>query len=297
MRKLVCLCLIVMLLPLCAAFAEDTVSYRSVTVSRDAEYVDMGDTVITDGDFASFYLFLDQLPHLKKADMFATQVRANRIGEMTARYPEVEFGWSMVIGDHVVRTDQTAFSTLHNNRSPQHTEKDFELLKYCKNLLALDIGHNHVEDLSFLYDLPKLRVLIIGRNSITDITPVGSLKDLEYLEMFTLKVQDISPLAELHHLLDLNIAFNTVKDYTPLYGLTQLKRLWLYNSNNYLDSDRVPREVIDKLRQCMPDCEIDNFSHPTGGTWREHPHYFVIFDMFKSGTYIPFEDSQPLEQP
>ena len=296
MRKFLAIfCLIALLSGLCAARAEGTASFRDVTVFLDTDYVDMGDTVVAKNDSGAFYAFLDQLPNLTKVDMFATQVKADRIGEMTARYPNVTFGWTMTVGDHAVRTDQTAFSTLHNNKSKAHTEADFALLKYCTNLLALDIGHNHVVDLSFLYDLPKLRVLIIGRNSITDITPVGSLKDLEYLEMFTLKVTDLSPLAGLTHLMDLNIAYNQVKDFTPLYGLTQLKRLWMHNSNNYLETDRVPAEVMQELSTRLTNCEIDEISHPTGGTWREHPHYTVIYDMFKSGVYIPFEDSWPLE--
>ena len=91
--------------------------------------------------------------------------------------------------------DQTAFSTLHGDPSdPVHSENDFSILKYCKNLMALDVGHNIIRDVSFLYDLPKLRVLILACNCITDITPVGSLKDLEYLEIFWNQIGDISPL-------------------------------------------------------------------------------------------------------
>ena len=273
---------------LCPAFAED-VTFGAITVDKDAEYVDLGKYVIGMNEFDSFYAFLDRLPRLKKVDMFATVVWANRIGEMAERYPDVEFGWTMGIMEHRIRTDQTAFSTLHSSHTPTHSERDFAILKYCKNLLALDIGHNSVKDLSFLYDLPKLRVLIIGRNpDITDITPIGSLKDLEYLEMFSLMVSDISPLSGLEHLIDLDIAYNMIGDYSPLYGMTQLKRLWLYNSNNYNDEIPVPYEVVNELRERLPDCEIDAENHPTGGTWRKHERYSVIKKMFYSGEYIPF---------
>ncbi len=276
----------------CSAFAESaqTASYRSVTVGTDAEHVDMGEQQI--GDWDGFYAFLDALPNLKSVDLFATPVYAPRIEELTGRYPDVHFGMTMRFAEHTVRTDQTAFSTLHNNQSAQHTEKDFEILRHCDNLLALDVGHNHVTDLSFLHYFPHLKVLIIGRNAITDISPLSELKDLEYLEMFTNKVTDLSPLAGLEKLMDLCIAYNAVKDFSPLYRMTWLKRLWLHNANNYNDSDPVPWEVLRTLKTELKDCEIDSESHPTGGTWREHPRYFVIRDMFASGEYIPFETGE-----
>ena len=72
----------------------------------------------------------------------------------------------MYVGDHLVRTDVTAFSTQHTYQSKFHTSKTFSVLKYCHNLVALDIGHNEVSDLSFLEDLPQLKVLILAANNI-----------------------------------------------------------------------------------------------------------------------------------
>ena len=275
--------------------------WGSVKVKKDAVSVDLGKLPVpnTDGDYRAFKSFLAKLPNLEKVDMFATEIRRPRIEELAQAFPDVEFGWTMVIScsnplhpertPHKVRTDATAFSTLHNNKTSEHTAADLSILKYCKNLQALDIGHNRVTDLSFLYDLPHLKVLIVACNlDLRDITPIGSLKELQYLELFKNDVHDISCLANCTELVDLNICFNRISDLTPLYGLQKLRRLWLFNSNNYSDEYPVPREAVRALQQALPNCRIDSVSWSTEGGWRQHPRYDTIYEMFWGSEYIPF---------
>lgn len=239
---------------------------------------------------------LDQYPNLEKVDMFGTPVGYKAVEELEARYPGVEFGWTLRIGDHQVRTDATAFSTLHLSGSATHGQKELALLRYCTQLRALDFGHNGCNDLSFLSGLKELRVLIVAINRLTDISPLAELTNLEYLEMFSNHVTDISPLKGLTHLMDLNISYNDIQDYSPLYEMTWLKRLWLYNSTDRNKKTPVPQEVIDTLLEKLPDTEIDYKHNPTAGTWREHPHFEVIHAMFRSEAgYVPFEDSFPVE--
>ena len=235
---------------------------------------------------------LDQNPGLKKVDMFDTPVGRRSIEELEARYPGIEFGWTIKFGEHKVRTDATAFSTLHMSGAETHGTEDIALLRYCKKLKALDFGHNGCADLSFLKDLKDLRVLIIACNRVKDISPLAGLKNLEYLEMFSNHISDLTPLKGLTHLMDLNIGYNDIQDYSPLYEMPWLKRLWLYNSNNYNVNDPVPGKVIDRLKASLPNTEIDYRSNPTAGTWRKHPHFDVIHAMFRSPDgYAPFADS------
>ena len=278
---------LLMLLAAVPALAEETATYNGAfTAPLDAEYLDLGDTRAA--DLPAFISYLRQFPNLKMVDMFATPVTRAQIEEIVAALPDVEFGWTIRIAEHTVRTDATAFSTLHNSSSAWHGSRDFEVLKYCKNLLALDIGHNEIKDLSFLYDLPQLKVLIVACNQINDITPVGSLKGLEYLELFKNDIHDISCLSELTNLIDLNICFNRIADLTPIMGLTQLERLWIFNSNNYSDDIPVSPAVVAALREALPNTYLDSKSWSTEGGWRKHERYFVINDMFHSGVYQPF---------
>lgn len=284
MRRFLTFLLILMLVG--TAAAEPLTFQKTFTVDSQAESIDFGDTKVKSIDKLIDYLA--QFPNLKKVDMFATRIYPASIDKLIKAFPHIKFGWTMRIGDHWVRTDQTAFSTLHGNTSPQHDEDDFRYLKYCQNLLALDIGHNAVKDVSFLYDLPKLKVLILACNQIADITPVGSLTDLQYLELFKNEIQDISPLAPCTELLDLNICFNQITDWTAIQSLPKLERLWLYNSNNWSEDDPVPQEAITAIRTALPQCQIDSTSYSTLGGWRDHKRYYVVFHMFKYSEYVPF---------
>ena len=280
--------LMVCMLLACSAAAEEITFQGKFTCDINEEYIDLGKVRVQDMD--AFVKFLRRMPNLKKVDMFNTNVYSKDIDVLAAAFPDIEFGWTMRIGDHWVRTDATAFSTLHNNRSPQHTERNFANLKYCKNLLALDIGHNQVKDLSFLYDLPNLKVLILAcQIELRDITPIGSLKNLEYLELFKNDIHDISCLKNCTNLIDLNLCFNRIKDWTPLLGLSKLERLWLFNSNNWSDEYPVDKQVVNELKAALPDCHVDEKSYSTMGGWREHERYYVIYHMFKHGEYIPFD--------
>lgn len=290
MKKILILLLAAaLMLPVAAGGETAEFSYKKGTYPADAEYIDLGNNTVTKEDMDAFITFLHQFSRLKQVDMFATKIPGNRIARLKEEFPEIEFGMSMIVGiEHIVRTDATAFSTLHGvDNQYEHTAEDFALLKYCRNLYALDIGHNLVDDLSFLKDLPKLRVLIVAKNRLTDITPIAELKDLEYLEVFGNNVTDLSPLQDLPHLVDLNVTGNRIEDLSPLQNITSLRRLWVNNCNKYAELDRA---AVEALRQALPEAEIDDVNPGTGGTWRTGDHYKTIQRMFKNSVYEPFDD-------
>ena len=198
-----------------------------------------------------------------------------------------------------IRPGMTAFSTLKGRQEPRYTTEDVAgpLTEYCPDLLALDLGHNDVSDLSFLKAWPKLRRLIIvdSKTPVTDISALAELDDLEYVELFMQNITDISALAGKTRLIDLNLAHNDIADLTPLYSCTGLKRLWIsYNR-------RLTKEQIDAFQAAMPECRVVTGEwSSTGRGWRETaqgrvPHYDILMKSFESGEYIPFEDSAPLE--
>lgn len=266
------------------AAAEEATLMDKYTATTDMTELDLGNVKAT--DLGKLEAFLDKFPNLARVNMYATPLRNSQVEELAARYPEVEFGWTIQVAEHTFRTDQTAFSTLHYGKSKTHNNKGFTSLRFMKELRALDIGHNGFNDLSFLYEMPELRVLIIACNHFSDLTPIASLEHLEYLEIFSNEVTDLTPLAGLTNLMDLNIGYNKITDYSPLYELPNLKRLWLYKSNAY--GVTVP---VEELQAAHPDCIINNVSNPSEGGWREHPHFDVIHAMFRANVYQPFEDS------
>ena len=318
-RKLFALLCCICLLPLCAASAEGKVTLsvdgQKFSVSADATEVDLGDMVLPDKDeaYAALEKFIRKLPSLTKLDMFSTDIPVNRVLYLGEKYPQIKFGWTILIPcrnterkdrpPHRLRTDQTAFSTQHNLSCTSHGQDVWEILKYCPDLLALDLGHNNsIDDLSFLNYCPNLRVLIIsfniwqkgGKKPYVDITPIGNMKDLEYLEICKSNIADISPLANCTKLVDLNISTNYIKDLTPLYGLKNLRRLYLYGCD--ASQKPIPKATVRALQEQIPDCEINNTHVNCGGHWRKGSHYQTLAYMFsyqlldKPQAYEPFDD-------
>ena len=268
----------------------ETVRFKKLTVPADAAEIDLGKVKVGSADYEAFYAFLRSLPNLKKVDMFATKVPRKRVEEMAEAFPEIEFGWTMALGDHEVRTDAVAFTTAHSDRSARHKTEDFSVLKYCPNLLALDIGHNAVSDLSFLSDLPNLKILIVVDNSFQDITPVTALKDLEYLELFYNDIRSLEGIDRLTKLKDLNIGFNRIESIAPLENMTWLDRLWItqYNSHNPLH--KPDPEAVARLREALPDTQIDSTAKSSvGNGWRKHPRYEAMRKVFRENVWIPLD--------
>ena len=266
------------------------IKFKRLKVPENTEYLDLGKTVLAYDEYRSFYDFLNKLPNLKRVDMFATRIPRKRINELVERFPQVEFGWTMAVGNHSVRTDAIAFSTSHNDRAARHETEEFTVLKYCKNLMALDIGHNAVKDLSFLYDLPNLRVLILVDNQFQDITPVASLKELEYLELFYNDIRDVSALTALENLKDLNLGFNRIVDISPLEEMTWLERLWVPQFNSHNPTKKPDPEAVRKLVEALPDTLVDSTAKTSvGNDWRKHVRYENMRQVFKTNEWIPLD--------
>lgn len=236
--------------------------------------------------FDALYKTLSHLPRLEELTALTSSFSFDNLEALRKLLPDMHVSGNILIGKRRLRTDYTAFSTRHAYYSTRYASDDFRGLKYCDNLLALDIGHNAVTDLDFLYDLPGLRVLILADNQITDLTPIASLHDLEYLEIFKNPVSDLSPLAGLKNLIDLNMTFCQVEDYTPLLGLKNLDRLWI-SENPYDEED------LQMLREALPRCTVNTDAGeiaPTANGWRQgHPRYLQIVKIFQTGRYKEFQ--------
>lgn len=289
------LCLLLLCTLITPAAGEgDTVSWHGITVSRDAEEIDLeGKTV---QDWNAFYEFLFQFPNLKKVDMFNNVLNLKVYRKLKELFPKVSFGCQFRFGKRRVRTDDTAFSTLWAEGDRKLGYDELSMLAECRNLYALDIGHNPVKKLDFLYDLPELRILIVAICDVTDITPIASLKHLEYLEIFHNNITDISCLKDLKYLKDLNLVKNRVRDLTPLAEIKSLQRLWIHLADKD-DAGFPDEETLRMLREALPDCHIDAESTSTAGGWRQDPHYDIMKKSFGTKVYEPFEDSDPENMP
>ena len=235
------------------------------------------------------------LPKLEQVTMYDFVYSKGEMEKLLADFPQIHFEWSVhwyVCDGRVIdlRTDATAFSTLKGRQDPRYTAKQvMEYLQYTPDLLAIDVGHNNVSDLSFLRNWPGLKRLICidSKTPVTDISVLAELPELEYVELFMQGITDISPLANHTELLDLNLCHNKIEDFSPLYSCVNLERLYISYNPGLND------EAIAALREALPNCLIETEVYgSTDAGWREHPRYFTMYASFQDRVYYPFEDAE-----
>ncbi len=151
-------------------------------------------------------------------------------------------------------------------------------------MVALDLGHNKVTDLTFLQYMPNLKILILVDNWLTetqspylyDLSMLQYCPKLEYLEFFVGDVSDISVFDYLPNLVDLNISYNPITDVSHLLNFTRLERLYLEHTG-MTDAD------YQLLMQTYPDAYIVYYGAGSiDQGWREHERYFAMIDMFRN---------------
>lgn len=273
-----------------------TVKIGNAVISSEDTVMDL-DTPKGEAKLSAIAQALDALPNIEQVLMYKYRPSLKGMANyLLNKYPEVDFGWTLdwIICDGRrvrLRSDASAFSTAKGRQDPRYTAQQiWERLQYFPDLLAIDVGHNNVTDLSFLANFPKLRRLIVidSKKPVTDISVLAQLPDLEYIELFMQDITDISPLANHEKLLDLNLATNNVTDLSPLYSCPNLQRLWISSNPN------LTLEEIEAFQHQVPGCQVIHDlpkGDETGGDWREHPHYDVIIQSFKDNVYYPFHDS------
>ena len=248
------------------------------TVSTDASELDFSGIRMGLSDVAVIEDALGEFPLLEKVVMCDCGISNEDMAALNDRHENVRFVWRVYFSGFSLRTDDTNFIAARVRNDFPIYSNDLEVLKYCPDLQALDLGHKNITHLNFLRYVPHLKYLILVENDVNDITPIGELQELTYLEMFWTKCEDISPLQNCKALTDLNISYiycRPAKCLETLVNMPQLERLW-YCGNN-LDAGQ-----LEELQAALPDTEMYLAAHgePTGSTWREHPHYFEMRDFF-----------------
>lgn len=131
---------------------------------------------------------LRYLPGLKRVDMSACMLTVEEMETLSDLRPDVDFLWTVRFGSWEVKSDITCFSTLRTGTEGSHrytSEELYPLLRFCRHLRALDLGHNALTDISLIGEMKDLQVLILADNpNLVDISALAALEDLQYLELF-----------------------------------------------------------------------------------------------------------------
>ena len=235
---------------------------------------------------------LSHMPNLTLCDMSGTGLTNEQMVQLQTQFPAVKFIWLVQVGAWQIRTDIVAFTTQNREEFPNNAatftkdgntrleDADVAGLAYCTDLVYLDLSGNKLTDISFVKNMPKLRLLCFGGNKVTDISALAGLTELEYLEIYSNPIADQSPLAGLTKLTHFNAARTGITDITMLSGMKQLKLLYILGNN------KISRDLVAKLAEALPDCEIvSRGSNPIAGDWR------------KADLYHEFEVASGLAEP
>ena len=212
--------------------------------------------------------------NLERVEMCDCGISNEEMDALGKRNPDVRFIWAVSIGWKIrLRTDATALIPLKYETIVGNYET--ANLKYCVDMVCLDLGHHEVTDLSFVTYMPKLKYLVLADSAIADISPLAGHPSLEYLELFVTNVRDYSPLISCPNLKDLNICYAAPRDASALVQMTGLENL-------YIKTGGTPH-YIDELLQALPNTNIvydsSKDSHATGDGWRKLPRYYEMRDL------------------
>lgn len=182
--------------------------------------------------------------------------------------------WTVRLGPHIaLRTDADNFMPNHFGVGQLPDSYAYNL-RYCEEMVCLDVGHMTLTDISFVEFMPNLKYLILAWTEVQYIEPIRTCKNLVFLELDWSCIRDISPLVDCTALEDLNLG-STYCDITPLKEMTWLKNVYM-----------IRRHSAGVVGQALPDTRVVTSSDPDAATvgygWRRLPNYYAMRDCLNA---------------
>lgn len=135
--------------------------------------------------------------------------------------------WHVRLGpDMALRTDAVSFSPEQLGVYAM-TSDHARNLRYCENMVSLDIRDTRVSDIGFVEGMPDLKYLNLSGTQVRYIDALENCRQLVLLDLDDSAVRDYSPLVKCKSLEDLNIG-KSYSDISPVKKMTWLKNLCVY---------------------------------------------------------------------
>ncbi len=182
---------------------------------------------------------------------------------------EYKVVWTVDCGRLTVRTDETFFAPAKHGIYSFKNDDAYNL-RYCEDMVCIDVVDSAVRDISFVEFMPHLKYLVLAYSEVTDITALSGCRELVYLEMQWTGIRDYEPLLGCTALEDLNLGY-TYGDENVIAQLTWLKNLWWSGRGN---------KVWMTLEEALTDTHLEfRVEKPTGRGWRKLPNYYDMRDI------------------
>ena len=266
-----------------AAIEEADAWIKEHGIYKESEYIDISGTDISNVDID---MIISRMPNLKRLVTVNCGLDNDGYAALQDRHPDIKIVWEIVLSHWTIRTDVVAFSTFKTTAEEFYmNNEEAYYLKYCNELVALDLGHNYVSDLSFLEYMPELKILILVDNvkekdgetlrHLTDLSELRYVPKLRYLEIFANNVSDTSFLQYLPELEDLNISYNSMSSIEYMKNMPNIKKLWM--EHTYISG-----AGVNTLRQLYPNARIVSSGEGSiDQGWRSGERYRAMRRMFR----------------
>ena len=245
-------------------------NFHEIALNEKTETLDLTGIPVTVEEVENLIAYLPKLTWL---DMSDCGIDNEQMDALNRKYEHIKIVWTVSIGEFIrLKTDTTWF--MPTKLGYRVNTKDVYNLRYCTDIVALDLGHMKIKNCDFVAFMPHLKYLILAETGISDLTPLENHKSLIYLEIFLSKVKDYSVLTTCKKLEDLNLCY-TYGDPAPVQQITWLKRLWWsgcrWNKRNGLTA-------------ALADTQIEfSAKSSTGNGWREGQRYYEMRDIVGMG--------------
>ena len=249
-----------------------TLDFAGIPCSTETTEIDISGRSITVEEAESL---IPCFPKLKKLIMSHCGIDDEAMDALNRSHPDVSIVWTLQIGLVTLRTDATYFYPAAISEFNLPSNEQLQKLRYCTEMVAIDVGHSKATDCEWVRYLPKLKYLIIADTNITDLSPLEQAKELVYLEAFSLDLTDYSPLLGCTSLQDLNIG-DTFADPAPL---TQMTWLHMLSWHGAVEDPELKDKALALENQLSDTVIILDSPRNINPQWRATPHYFVFRDM------------------
>ena len=183
--------------------------------------------------------------------------------------PEYKVVWTVQINNMKVRTDETYFMPAKTGQVV--TNFQVQNLKYCEDMVCVDLGHMAIQNISFVEGMPHLKYFIVIDAPLMYIDSISTCKELIYLEFFWTWINDFTPLLGCTALEDLNIS-RTNGDPMTFVDMPWLKNLWIDGFDLRMDERPILEAALPNTFIKYCDGEM------TANGWRDLPNYFAMRD-------------------
>ena len=182
--------------------------------------------------------------------------------------------WTVRLGPNIaLNTDADNFMPNHFGVGQLPDSYAYNL-RYCEEMVCLDVGHMTLTDISFVEYMPNLKYLILAWTEVQYIEPIRSCKNLVFLELDWSCIRDISPLVDCTALEDLNLGC-TYCSIDPLLEMPWLKNVYM-----------IRRHSAGVVGTALPDTRVVSSSDPDAATvgygWRRLPNYYAMRDCLNA---------------